>query len=162
LVIRKTYRAKGKYHKFRIDRCVPSGSVLLHRTGYFCRLRNVYRICGQSVISGSHAPLFIDGGRFYARLFILATLPQKVGLQLQSGCPHPIHCPRNILGLLCGASCFGGISGCDSPDLRIIQEAYMKRGWILSIVCLMLLAVFSPAEAKQAVLMEIDGMTCSL
>jgi hypothetical protein len=38
----------------------------------------------------------------------------------------------------------------------------MNRWWILSIGCLMLLAVFSPVAAKQAVLMEIDGMTCSL
>jgi hypothetical protein len=38
----------------------------------------------------------------------------------------------------------------------------MNRWWFLPIGCLMLLLVFSPVDAKQAILMEIDGMTCSL
>lgn|GEM_PF-1533022 len=38
----------------------------------------------------------------------------------------------------------------------------MNRWWILSIGCLMLLSILSPVAAEQAVLMEIDGMTCSL
>ena len=38
----------------------------------------------------------------------------------------------------------------------------MNRWWTVSIGCLMLLTVVSPVTAKQAVLMEIDGMTCSL
>jgi len=83
-------------------------------------------------------------------------------MQLPSGCSHPKHCPRNILGLLRGTSCFGGISGGDSPDIRINLEVQMNRWWILSIGCLMLLSILSPVAAEQAVLMEIDGMTCSL